>query len=114
MPKRPKVQKRPVASASPVAMAAESWENEGGATSTGDQSFNRGEIEKPFLGDFLEHPGSVGEMHFAYDNCNMDARRTSRLANPHGFDWREWFVPPIVIPAVIIAVLLARAFYLYL
>ena len=113
MAKRPKGQKLLVASASPAAKALERWENEGGAPSMGDQSQKKGERETSFVGDFLEHPGSVGEMHFAYDNCN-NARRTSRHANSHGFDWREWFVPPIVIPSVIIAVLLARTFYLYL
>ncbi len=44
--------------------------------------------------------------------CNKEAYRTSPHANSHGFDWRERFVPRIVIPAVIIAVLLARTFYL--
>jgi hypothetical protein len=114
MPKRPTGQKPPVISSSPTAKAVESWENEGGAPSTGDQSQKKVESEKPFLGDFLEHPGSAGEMHFAYDSCKRDPRGTSRHANSHGFDWREWFVPPIVIPAVIIAMLMVRVLYLYL
>ncbi len=114
MPKRPKVQKRPVASASPTARAVESWENEGGAPSMGDQSHKKGESERSVFGDFLEHPGSVGETHFAHDNTKENARGTSRLANSHRFDWREWFVPPIVVPAIIVGALMARALYLYM
>ncbi len=114
MPKRPKGQKLLVSSASQAGKALERWENEGGAPSMGDQSQKKGERETSFVGEVLEHPGSSGEMHFAYDNCNKDARRTSRQANSHDFNWSEWFVPTIVIPAVIIVVLLARTFYLYM
>jgi len=112
MPKRPDLRKCPVTSSNPAAIAVEQWENEGGAPRTGDRSHHKGVVERPFVGDFLEHPGSVGEMHYAYDNRNEDARRTSRFAKPDGVDWHEWFVPPIVIPAVIIAVLAVRALYL--
>jgi len=31
----------------------------------------------------------------------------------YGF-WHEWFVPPIVIPALLIAVIVVYALYLYL
>jgi len=34
---------------------------------------------------------------------------------PPSYDfWHEWLVPPIVIPALIIAFVVARALYLYL
>ena len=32
----------------------------------------------------------------------------------HAFDWREWFVPPVVIPAVFIAWFLGYVIYQYL
>jgi hypothetical protein len=31
------------------------------------------------------------------------ARDANQLAQSHGFDWREWFVPPIVIPVLYVA-----------
>jgi hypothetical protein len=31
------------------------------------------------------------------------ARDANQLAQFHGFDWREWFVPPIVIPVLYVA-----------
>ena len=114
MHKGPKGQKPPEVTSSPTAKAVECWENEGGAPSMGDQSHKKGESEKSFFSDFLEHPGSVGETHFSYDNCKTGARDTNQIANSHGFDWREWFVPPIVVPAFIIAVLVVRALYLYM
>jgi hypothetical protein len=68
MTKGPKGQEFPAVAPNPTAKAIESWENEGGAPSTGDRSRKKGKDEKPSFGDFLEHPGSVGEMHFSYEN----------------------------------------------
>jgi len=67
MTKGPKGQEFPAVAPNPTAKAIESWDNEGGAPSTGDRSRKKGKDEKSF-GDFLEHPGSVGEMHFSYEN----------------------------------------------
>jgi len=76
MPKGPKGQKPPVvAPNNSLAKAIESWENEGGAPSMGDRSRKKGKDEKSFFGDFLEHPGSVGEMHFPYENRKKRPRR---------------------------------------
>jgi hypothetical protein len=74
MPKRSKNQKsRNRTNAS--AEAIESWDNEGGAPRTGDRSRKKGTGEKPFSDDFVEHPGSVGEMHFPYENRKKRPRR---------------------------------------
>ena len=76
MPKGPKGQKPPVvAPNNSLAKAIESWENEGGAPSMGDRSRKKGKDEKSFFGDFLEHPGSVGEMRFPYENRKKRPRR---------------------------------------
>ncbi len=77
MPKGPKGQKPPVvAPNNSLTKAIESWENEGGAPSMGDRSRKKGKDEKSFFGDFLEHPGSVGEMHFPYENRKKRPRDT--------------------------------------
>ena len=55
----------------------------------GDRSRRKGKDEKPFFGDFIEHPGSVGEMHFPYENRKKPPRDTNPLVQSHGFDWRE-------------------------
>ena len=68
MAKGSKGQKSPGAAPDPSAKAIESWDNEGGAPRTGDRSRKKRKNEKPSFGDFLEHPGSVGEMHFSYEN----------------------------------------------
>jgi len=68
MPKGSKGQKPPVGALGTPAKAIESWDNEGGAPSTGDRSRKKRKNEKPSFGDFLEHPGPVGEMHFSYEN----------------------------------------------
>ena len=60
----------------PYAKGIESWDNEGGAPSTGDRSRKKGKDEKSYFGDFLEHPGSVGEMHFPYENRKKRPRDT--------------------------------------
>ena len=73
MPKGSKGQKPPVGAPSTPTKAIESWDNEGGAPSTGDRSRKKG--KKPFSGDFLEHPGSVGEMHFPYESRKKRPRR---------------------------------------
>ena len=112
MPKGPKGQKPPVVVPNSPTKSVQRWDNEGGAPSMGDQSHKKGKDEKSYFGD--EHAGSIGEMHFAYDNRKKGPCVTNQLANYHGFDWREWFVPPIVIPAVIIAMLVVRVLYLYL
>ena len=39
--------------------------DEGGAPGTGDRSRKKEMDAKPFYGDFLEHAGSVGEMHLS-------------------------------------------------
>jgi len=75
MPKGSKGQKPPVGAPSTPTKAIESWDNEGGAPSTGDRSRKKGEDETPVFGDFLEHPGSVGEMHFPYENRKKRPRR---------------------------------------
>ena len=54
--------------ADPTAKAIQGWDHEGGAPSMGDQCRKESRDEKSFSSDFLEHPGSVGEMHFSYDN----------------------------------------------
>ena len=74
MPKGSKGQKPPKSPNTP-AKAIESRDDEGGAPSTGDRSRKKGRDEKPFSGDFLEHPGSVGEMHFPYENRKKRPRR---------------------------------------
>ena len=68
-------QKSPGAAPDPSAKAIEGWDNEGGAPSTGDRSRKKGKDEKPSFGDFLEHPGSVGEMHFPYEKRKKRPRR---------------------------------------
>jgi hypothetical protein len=45
----------------------------------GDRSGKKGKDEKPFFGDFIEHPGSVGEMHFPYENRKKRPRDTNPL-----------------------------------
>jgi hypothetical protein len=67
MAKGSKGPKSPGAAPDPSAKAIESWDNEGGAPSTGDRSRKKRKNEKPSFGDFLEHPGPVGEMHFSYE-----------------------------------------------
>ena len=75
MPKGSKGQEATRKSLHTPAKAIESWDNEGGAPSTGDRSCKKGGDEKPFSGDFVEHPGSVGEMHLPYENRKKRPRR---------------------------------------
>ena len=75
MAKGSKGRKSPGATPNPSAKAIESWDNEGGAPSMGDRSRKEGKDEKPSFGDFLEHPGSVGEMHFSYEKRKKRPRR---------------------------------------
>jgi hypothetical protein len=79
MPKGSKCQKPPLVAPNPPAKAIQSWDNEGGAPSMGDRSGKKGKDEKPFFGDFIEHPGSVGEMHFPYENRKKRPRDTNPL-----------------------------------
>jgi hypothetical protein len=77
MAKGSKGQKPSLVAPNPPAKVIESWDNEGGAPSTGDRSRKKRKNEKPSFGDFLEHPGSVGEMHFSYENRKKAPRETS-------------------------------------
>jgi hypothetical protein len=54
--------------AEPTAKTIQGLDNEGGAPSMAHQCRKESKDEKSFSSDFLEHPGSVGEMHFSYDN----------------------------------------------
>jgi hypothetical protein len=52
----------------PPSKAIQRWDTEGGASKSGPQQEperKRPEAKKPFSGDFLENPGSAGEMHFS-------------------------------------------------
>jgi hypothetical protein len=74
MSKGPKGRKSPAAAPNPSAKAIESWGNEGGAPRTGNRSRKVGKDEKPSFTDFLEHPGSVGEMHVSYEKRKRPRR----------------------------------------
>jgi hypothetical protein len=59
----------------PPSKAIQRWDTEGGASQNGPQQEPRRKRpkaakkgEKPFSGDFLENPGSAGEMHFSYES----------------------------------------------
>jgi len=68
MSKGPKGRKSPAATTKPSA--------KGGAPRTGNRSRKEGKDEKPSsFADFLEHPGSVGEMHFSYEKRKKRPRR---------------------------------------
>lgn len=56
----------------PPSKAMQRWDAEGGASNGGPQQepgrkSGKAKKEKPFSGDFLENPGSAGEMHFSYE-----------------------------------------------
>ena len=75
MPKGSKGQKSRGAAPNPSAKAIENWDKEGAATRTGNRSRKEGKDEKLSFADFLEHPGSVGEMHFSYEKRKKRPRR---------------------------------------
>jgi hypothetical protein len=70
----------------PPGKAIQRWDTEGGASKSGPQQEPRKKRpkgkkdEKPFSGDFLENPGSAGEMHFPYEERKKRPRDAAQLA----------------------------------
>jgi hypothetical protein len=70
----------------PPSKAIQRWDTEGGASQNGPQQEPRRKRpkaakkgEKPFSGDFLENPGSAGEMHFSYESREKRPRDANQL-----------------------------------
>ena len=94
MPKGSKGQEAPRKSLHTPAKAIESWDNEGGAPSTGDRSCKKGGTRSPSPATSLNTRAQSAKC-----TCRMRTARSARDANQfaqsYGFDWREWFVLPI-------------------
>ena len=87
MPKGSKGQKPSSKSPNTPAKAVESWDNEGGAPSTGDRSRKKGRGEKPSPATSLNTRARSAKCTSRMRTARS-ARDANQLAQSYGLDWR--------------------------